>query len=326
MASNQSVSETKKKIFKCKQCNIQPFTQKSHLNSHIRLKHSEESGKRECVRCTSAYSQINYFIVHYKKEHMSKECDSCNGKKLCTLCDLDLKSAKVEWQLKPLEVDSPDFETVGGHVCEACKMSFREKFQLNAHIKLKHNDLSSPGVCTKCSASFAQMNNFVVHLKKKHLNKDCMCNGGKLCNECAQNLVHAKELWAVNKAKSTEDPKPAKITKPVKPATVQATLIAPPTLTSSTGTTLLTTDSLATTSTSTQSFAAVPAFTIKPIANEIVRRKSTRKQYDQVYESFEQYQSIIDCGTNTKNITAASTATTITTSNATSTETKQKEK
>lgn len=213
MASNQSV--------KCPECD-ELFTQKSHLNSHVKLKH-EEIGKRQCVKCEISYSQTNNFVVHYKKVHLKKNCE-CNAKKLCRLCDLDLKNAKIEWRLQPLEAPSPNAdETVGGYICEICKMRFGAKFHLNAHTKLKH-DSNMPEPCTKCPASFAQINNFVVHLKKKHLN-ECSCKG-KLCAECTQIVADAKKLWLVNKTKPIEDAEPAK--KTILEAPKSATIIHTP--------------------------------------------------------------------------------------------------
>lgn len=278
MTSNQSEVEPKVKMFNCKQCNVKPFTQKSHLNSHMKLKHSEKSGKRECVRCTSAFSQINNFVVHYKTKHLNKKCEQCRDTNLCTLCNLDLTSAKVEWQLKPLEVESPEFESVGGHICEVCKMSFRKKFHLNTHIKLKHDDSSCPGVCTKCPVSFAQMNNFVVHFKKNHLNKDCVCNTEKLCDNCTQYIVEAKQLWLLNKtesikAKSSERPKP---TNAATLAQLQTTSISAPTLAPFIAATPPspppTTDSLASTSTFTH-FHAIDSSDKLNVFFECVRCK-----------------------------------------------------
>lgn len=197
-------------IFICKKCVGETFSTKSHLNAHISLKHSKEGGKRECIKCASVFSQMNNFVVHYKKKHLKKNCSElCNAKSLCTLCDLDLKSAKIEWQLKPLEVESPAFERVGGHTCSFCKISFGEKYHLNAHIKLKHDESQHSGVCTdiQCSSSFAQINNFVVHFKKRHIN--CVCDSKKLCDKCKETVAQAKKLWLDNKSKAYKDAKSA---------------------------------------------------------------------------------------------------------------------
>lgn len=122
---------------------------------------------------------------------MNTNCGQCIDRKLCKLCELDLKKAKVEWQLKPLEVQSSQFEPVAGHTCQVCLMTFVQSSHLNTHVKLKHG-ASKRHVCPQCPATFAQMNNFVVHFKKNHL--ICDCKNTKLCDGCIKKVAHAKRL------------------------------------------------------------------------------------------------------------------------------------
>lgn len=140
----------------------------------------------------ACYSQMNNFVVHFKKEHMPKKCSQCNGKDLCTVCKLFLEQAKLEWQLKPLKSNLGQNFPNGSHICQVCKMSFGQKSHLNAHFKLKHS-LSKPRACTEmmCKSIFAQINNFVVHFKNKHF---VHCDD-KSCNECLEKLDQAKTLW-----------------------------------------------------------------------------------------------------------------------------------
>lgn len=197
MASNQNSKELQVVTYKCEKCDVKPFTQKSHLSTHIKLKHCDESGNRECIRCKRNFAQINNFVVHYKKEHLKRKCGQCIGKDLCKICHLDLQEAKVEWQLKPFL--SAKQITTGAHICQVCKMSFGQKSHMNAHHRLKHTE-STQRVCTECNVHFAQMNNFVVHFKKNHLLKDCArCNDQKFCDPCKAIVARAKKLWRSDK-------------------------------------------------------------------------------------------------------------------------------
>lgn len=134
------MADSKADGYKCTKCNVKPFTQKSHLNSHMRLKH-DEIGKRMCVKCecTNSYAQINNFVVHFKKEHLNKNCKHCDEERLCKICDLDLSEAKVKWQLQPLEINSPEYEVISEHNCHICEISFTQKSHLISHNKLKHD-------------------------------------------------------------------------------------------------------------------------------------------------------------------------------------------
>lgn len=202
MAQNQTAEKPEVKIFKCLYCNIKPFAQKSHLTTHTNLKH-ENSGKRECISCSSSFAQINNFIKHYKKQHLNENCDQCIGNELCKICELDLKTAKLEWQLKLQEVQSPRFEPVGGHTCNVCQKTFFQVSHLNAHAKLKHGP-SKRILCPECTSTFAQMNNFVVHYKKNHLN--CSCQNAMRCNECITKVSHAKQMALTDEATNIVQP------------------------------------------------------------------------------------------------------------------------
>ena len=177
MDSNQS--QTKVQNFPCARCNIKPFSQKSHLTTHIKLKHGNDE-IRKCILCDKTFAQMNKFVVHYKKNHINKKCSDCAPEELCEVCKVDLNESKIKWQLQIPEIRSQKFEPVAGHFCEICQIPFTQSSHLNTHNKLKHSS-SGRGCCTKCPTSFAQMNNFAAHYKKKHVNKDCVCySTGKL--------------------------------------------------------------------------------------------------------------------------------------------------
>lgn len=134
MASNPNKIEPQQlERYKCKHCDIKPFTQKSHLNSHAKLKHNEnESGKRKCIQCAAYFAQTSNFSAHYKKFHVTKgngeKCEQCQGKIWCKKCTLDIEQAKITWQLQPLESDPKgskvSFDTIL-HIFKIIDLLFR---------------------------------------------------------------------------------------------------------------------------------------------------------------------------------------------------------
>lgn len=315
MASNQN----EVKIFNCLLCDVKAFTQKSHLTSHIKSQH-EENGKRECVSCDSSYGQINNFVVHSKKKHMNKNCGQCIGKNLCNLCEFDLNKAKLEWQLKPLEVQSPQFERVAGHTCTLCLKTFSQSSHLNSHIKLKHS-ASNSHVCPQCTTTFAQMNNFVVHFKKNHLM--CDCKNKTLCNECIDKVAHAKTLWlaggdaktlqpsvedslremfagvvsdiersetsnALNQISTVESPSPSFY---ANDSLTQAVLTLEQTLSSELSSGLITIP---------LAMAAIPAKRMKPLEASTVTSRESVLIGHSTNQTFQQYHTINECAPNTK--------------------------
>jgi uncharacterized Zn-finger protein len=75
------------------------------------------------------------------------------------------------------------------HPCNLCSADYKYKTDLNAHIKLKHEEGKKSHVCDVCPANFQERKSLNAHKKMKHGN-----NENCVCPECGKGFNQKNNL------------------------------------------------------------------------------------------------------------------------------------
>lgn len=121
------------------------------------MKNSHGPGGKACTHCPKVYRQMNNFVVHFKKTHISKcMVKTCTSKNLCGKCLKPLNAAKIKWinskiqmKLTPKQVFFLSYE-IYEYILKICyglfqsecekkhllgKNTVKEGSHLNDHVK-----------------------------------------------------------------------------------------------------------------------------------------------------------------------------------------------
>lgn len=170
------ISEPKKKIFRCIECD-KSYSSKSKLGAHMKL-HSKKN-IHQCRVCKKIFSYSSYLVEHMKKHNpasgQTKELHECSQ---CQKKFQFIKSYKRHLKLH----SSKDL-----FHCDICDKIFTHKYPLKVHI-MSHRGIKSHK-CDKCNKSFTQKSNLIEHLRTHSKVKPFRC---KLCEKTFTQSSHLK--------------------------------------------------------------------------------------------------------------------------------------
>ena len=121
-------SHTGEKLFTCIECN-KSFSQKSYLNTHIRIIHNGERTFK-CDLCEKTFARKNTLEAHYASHSTDKPYQ-------CKFCDKSFKSASYLAKHNKIHFSREKFE------CRKCKKIFSDGRYFKKHEK-EVCGLSSP--------------------------------------------------------------------------------------------------------------------------------------------------------------------------------------
>ncbi|XP_023333166.1 zinc finger protein 2 homolog isoform X2 [Eurytemora carolleeae] len=148
-----TVSHTVNKLFTCTHCG-KKFKQKSHLNHHIKLKHSDGAfdSKYKCDICGKCLTS-NYSLKKHKMLHWD------NKPFVCLVC------GKRFVQNSHLTLHVQKHSGIRSHLCIECGKSFTTKGHLKEHMKF-HTGERKVYECMECKAQYFGLHDLKVHMRK----------------------------------------------------------------------------------------------------------------------------------------------------------------
>ncbi|KAK3932180.1 Zinc finger imprinted 3 [Frankliniella fusca] len=143
-----------KNVVNCESCE-QTFPSLSHLEKHIKSKHTPKKTLSKCDQCDRTYSKPSDLQAHRRSHSNEKNFE-------CKVCKRRYKSlGNLNHHAKTHCVKKP-------YTCEICSQGFIRKDFFETHIN-SHKD-NKPYKCEKCDKGFLSKSYLQVHLKW-HLDK-----------------------------------------------------------------------------------------------------------------------------------------------------------
>lgn len=142
--------------FACDVCSLK-FTQKSHLKSHIKAKHSERTEKdHKCPECSYQTDRRFSLTLHLSTHSDIKSfyCDTCKK----SFSNKVRLKRHIEYQ--HLQHDAKDFK------CPHCPYHTIRKDNLRKHL-IAHSDVKQ-FQCVICKAEFNWKSSLQLHIKAQH--------------------------------------------------------------------------------------------------------------------------------------------------------------
>ena len=182
----------KPSAFACAECE-KTYTQKHHLNTHIKEKHSETPPSFACDECGTTFTRKDGLNQHIKTKHSatppSFACDEC-GKTYTQKGHLNTH-IKEKHSANP-----PSF------ACDECGNTYTEKSQLTRHMKEKHSMTPPSFACDECGTTFTQKGKLTQHIKEKH----SATPPSFACDECGTTYTRQSGLTQHIKEKHSATP------------------------------------------------------------------------------------------------------------------------
>lgn len=141
----------------------QIFKRRYNLKTHMKLQHSDISGKVNCDYCSKTFSTHMSRWIHTKTIHKK------NWKYKCNECEygtthLSLFQNHVKKHVEPLNLR-----------CDQCDKEFKSQYRYNVHMKIHEKGLT----CSVCNKTFDKRKNMLRHMSRNHGRKkkrDVPCN------------------------------------------------------------------------------------------------------------------------------------------------------
>ncbi|CAK1578596.1 unnamed protein product [Parnassius mnemosyne] len=173
------LTHLKIKTFSCTWDNcFKSYSNKSHLKRHIASTHEHHSNNilHSCPQCLKNYSNRQNLKKHIKLKHENK---------LFLICDC----CKVQFKKKhQLSAHMYIHNGVKSFSCEICEKNF-----VTLHEKKRHMRSHKIYNCDQCAMKFNQWSKYQKHKKSEHDNKQYICNEcGKIYNQRSYIIRHMR--------------------------------------------------------------------------------------------------------------------------------------
>ena len=161
---NKYTDDSKK--YDCEFCQKQ-FTHKASLSRH-KKRHQELSGLYFCDFCGANFTRLDNCKKHEKTKHLNKDSNTLTFKNNFIKFDEEIKSCDSSQVIHHSKMD-----TTKVLKCDQCTSTFRNKLQLEAHLKKKHSNSKTPkkhkpGRCEICDKIFTRKASAERHWEAHH--------------------------------------------------------------------------------------------------------------------------------------------------------------
>lgn len=191
-------SHTGERPFECDKCSWK-FTQKTHLNRHIRSvhekvpreRHSETNKPVSCEVCNKVYVNSRVLTVHVQSVHEGLRPYKCE------YCDATYTQRGHLWRHKHAshyEKDEVQIKyATDKFVCQfdGCMLSFDTQPELIEHVKTHTTDKVC--MCSECGATFVSFPNLAKHTRRRHGEQE-IPNKGHRCDKCEKTFATSYQL------------------------------------------------------------------------------------------------------------------------------------
>lgn len=201
-----------KEKYKClsSECDRQ-FSSRKYLGMHLEKSHSITFQQFEttCLDCLRVFDNTGDYSSHVKTHSCNFICELCKlrfrteeklsahmekthkeGEKrpfVCTICDAKFK--RVEHLKGHIDYKHSDTRKLQ---CEFCELKFRQRGELNVHIRVHRNE--NPFSCWQCNHSCKTSSNLRQHMSLVH-NENCIY----YCKLCQKSFRYSTDLNQHNK-------------------------------------------------------------------------------------------------------------------------------
>jgi hypothetical protein len=157
IVSSPAIGDERKYIYTCQYCRLK-FTQNSHYFRHMTSNHEalQRQATFQCNDCQIVFSKKSILDIHCQTQHQAK------SKSKCESCAITFKSKyclRRHLKLKQLMLEN---------ACFKCQKKFLTKEQLAKHIQNKHTFKNVTFQCDFCSLKFKAKESLASHMNRVH--------------------------------------------------------------------------------------------------------------------------------------------------------------
>ena len=151
---------TGEKPYKCGHCG-RAFVEKVTLKRHL-VTHNKSLKQHVCTECGRGFGRRDVLLQHHKLVHVYPATNTCGVCKLQFSSKEELQAHRFSAHSKLAAEGKPPRET--NLPCTFCKETFRNKHQLNLHVRKCQEEKN---VCLVCNEVFDNKLKLLLH-KNKH--------------------------------------------------------------------------------------------------------------------------------------------------------------
>ena len=164
----------------CRKCNVN-FGSATELKLHFSSIHNRQTF--ECFVCNKLFLPKFAFLAHINRYH-----EDCDKSYPCQFCDKSYTNqGALDTHISTCHNNSllsGPYDTPAPLTCPICGKFFQQKFSLNRHIRLIHENPNPPKVvddgkhpfkCLTCGKSYKSQSGLTMHSKLKHQHTQYKC-------------------------------------------------------------------------------------------------------------------------------------------------------
>lgn len=144
-------------IYTCQYCRVK-FTQNSQFFRHMTSNHQiqQKEATYECNECQIVFNKKSNLDLHCQTQHLIK------SKSKCESCAITFKSRFCLRRHMKLK------QTLAENACVKCQKKFTSKERLIKHVTNKHTFKNITFECDHCSLKFKAKQSLLTHLNRIH--------------------------------------------------------------------------------------------------------------------------------------------------------------
>ena len=154
----RKISRLKERDIPCPHCGV-PYATQNSLTIHIGRVHKEKEPQK-CSHCDYKTPFLSDMKSHWKRKHTDECLETCE------FCGEVFK--KLKCHLLRTGCGQTNAQPKPKVPCPQCDKTFRDKHDMNVHIKRIHLGVKDK-MCSQCSYATYSNHNLKLHISKAHL-------------------------------------------------------------------------------------------------------------------------------------------------------------